>query len=146
MTQNNQITAWGLDALRLNREARRNQLEAHAPHREHFIQRNEYYYDGVKRLLRYIVEPGKRVLEIRCATGHLLGRGKAELRSRGRDQRQNGRDRPSQISGSSFLRSDPEALELDEKFDDVVFSHIFDTVDLLARWSACANVATGIHG
>ena len=35
-----------------------------------------------------------------------------------------------------FLRSDPEALELDEKFDYVVFSHIFDTVDLLAPWSA----------
>ena len=30
------------------------------------------------------------------------------------------------------LRSDPEELELDEKFDYVVFSHIFDTVDLLA--------------
>jgi Glycosyl transferase family 2/Methyltransferase domain len=30
-----------------------------------------------------------------------------------------------------FLRSDPEDLELDEKFDYIVFSHIFDTVDLL---------------
>src|ERR1700693_3551707 len=30
-----------------------------------------------------------------------------------------------------FVRSDPEALELDEKFDYVLFSHIFDTVDLL---------------
>ena len=61
MIQNNQTTAWGLDALRLNREAQRNQLEANAPHREHFIQRNEYYYDRVER-----------VLEIRCATGHSL--------------------------------------------------------------------------
>ena len=31
-----------------------------------------------------------------------------------------------------FVRSDPETLELDEKFDYVLFSHIFDTVDLLS--------------
>ncbi len=131
MTQNNQTTAWGLDALRLNREARRNQLEANAPHREHFIQRNGYYYDGVKRLLRYIVEPGKRVLEIRCATGHLLDAVKpsyglgVEISDKMVDIAR------AKYPDLHFLRSDPEALELDEKFDYVVFSHIFDTVDLL---------------
>ena len=34
--------------------------------------KNSYYYDRLKRLLRFIVEPGKRVLEIRYQTGHLL--------------------------------------------------------------------------
>ena len=72
MTRERPTRPWGLNALRVDREARRNQLEENAPRREHFIRHNGYYYRGVKNLLRYIVEPGKRVLEIRCATGHLL--------------------------------------------------------------------------
>jgi len=123
--------AWGLDALRLSREARRKQLDDNAPRREHFIERNKYYYDGVKRLLRYIVEPGKRVLEIRCATGHLLDAVKpayglgVEISDK---MVEIARERYPHLT---FLRSDPEALELDEKFDYIIFSHIFDTVDLL---------------
>ena len=74
MTQEQPTKAWGLEALRLSRDARRKQLEENAPQRDCSIQRNRYYYDAVKRLLRYIVEPGKRVLEVRCATGHLLDR------------------------------------------------------------------------
>src|SRR5215471_7455136 len=131
MTRERPTRPWGLNALRVDREARRNQLEENAPRREHFIRHNGYYYRGVKRLLRYIVEPGKRVLEIRCATGHLLDAVKpayglgVEIS-----------DKMVEIAREiyphlTFLRSDPEALELDEKFDYIIFSHIFDTVDLL---------------
>src|ERR1700676_3750145 len=72
MTTDKPTKAWGLEALRLSRQERRKQLEESAGQRARSIERNRYYYDSVKRLLRYIVEPGKRVLEVRCATGHLL--------------------------------------------------------------------------
>jgi hypothetical protein len=120
-----------MDSLRVNREKRRKHLDENAPRRDHFLRRNKYYYDGVKNLLRYIVEPGKRVLEIRCATGHLLdavepsyGVG-VEISEKMIEIAQ------AQHPNLHFLQSDPENLELDEKFDYVLFSHIFDTVDLL---------------
>src|SRR5258708_39560785 len=124
MTQNNQTTAWGLDALRLNREARRNQLEANAPHREHFMRRNGYYYDGVKRLLRYIVEPGKRVLEIRCATGHLLDAVKPSYGLGTRSATKWSRSPEPNIRIFISFGATRRHRNFDEKFDYVVFSHI----------------------
>jgi hypothetical protein len=139
MTQEFPARAWGLESLRLDREARRQNLDENASRREHFLQRNKYYYDGVKRLLRFIVEPGKRVLEIRCANGHLL------------DAVEPGYGVGVEISEKMveiararyphlhFLQSDPEDLQLNEKFDYVLFSHIFDTVDLLAALERMHN-------
>ena len=45
-------------------------------------------------------------------------------------------DKMIEIAGAQypclhFLRSDPETLELNDQFDYILFSHIFDTVDLL---------------
>src|SRR5689334_4478318 len=64
--------AWGPAALDGVREARREQQTAIAEEREAWIRSNRYYYDRLKRLLRFIVEPGKRVLGVRCQTGNLL--------------------------------------------------------------------------
>src|SRR6516225_4576967 len=63
---------WGPDALRASREARRLRQDNNAANRDKWVRSNRYFYDRFKRLLRFIVEPGKRVLEIRCQTGHLL--------------------------------------------------------------------------
>src|SRR6476661_5436329 len=64
--------AWGPEVLRGMREARRKQQEGIAAKREEYIRKNRYFYDKLKKTLRYIIEPGKRVLELRCETGHLL--------------------------------------------------------------------------
>src|ERR1035438_6578057 len=63
---------WGPDALRASREARRQHQGEHAANRDKWVRSNRYFYNRFKRLLRFIVEPSKRVLEIRCQTGHLL--------------------------------------------------------------------------
>ena len=63
---------WGLAALRSSREARRVLQAKIAPTRDRWIKRNRYYYDCIKRMLRFIIEPDKRVLEVRCQTGDLL--------------------------------------------------------------------------
>jgi SAM-dependent methyltransferase len=123
--------AWGIEALRLSREARRKQLEENAQQRERSIQRNRYYYDAVKRLLRYIIEPGKRVLEVRCATGHLLDAVKPSYGVGVEISEKMIAIASSKYPHLHYVRSDPETLEIDEKFDYVIFSHIFDTVDLL---------------
>src|SRR5712692_6136052 len=62
----------GLDALKQIREARRRHQDAVAFHRNAWIRSNGYFYDHLKRLLGFVVEPQKRVLEVRCQTGHFL--------------------------------------------------------------------------
>jgi SAM-dependent methyltransferase len=86
------------------------------------------------RLLRFIVEPGKRVLEVRCQTCHLLNSVKPaygvgvdiseKLVARARKN----------FPDLQFKCADPEDLALGETFDYVLFSHVFDTVDLLSAF------------
>ncbi len=92
---------------------------------------NPYYYDRFKALLRLIVDPGKRVLEVRCQTGDLL---KAMEPSYGLGVELS--ERVIEIARNKhpelhFLCAEPEDLELQEKFDYVLLSHLYDTVDLL---------------
>jgi SAM-dependent methyltransferase len=122
---------WGPQALHEMREARRKLQVAAAERRHDWILSNRYFYDRLKRILQFIVEPGKRVLDVRCETGYLM----ASLNpSRGvgveiSDAMVACASR--QYPELQFVRSDPEDLELGEKFDYIVFNHIFDTVDIL---------------
>lgn len=123
--------SWGVEALRDVREARRRQQEEIAGGRAEYVRRNKYFYERLKRTLRYIVEPGKRVLELRCETGHLLAAVEPAYGV------------GVEISGAMvevaqqaypalhFVKSELQDLELAETFDYIIFSHIFDTVDIL---------------
>lgn len=52
-------------------------LRAHsdrlAPERDAWIEKNGYFYGEDRRYMRFLVPEGKRVLELGCGTGHLLG-------------------------------------------------------------------------
>jgi SAM-dependent methyltransferase len=129
-----EASPWGPSALRQAREARRVQQESLAPQRSKWIRANRYFYDRLKRLLRFIIDPQKRVLEVRCETGHLL----ASLEpSRGVGVEisdamvQTARSENPQLE---FLRAEPQELSLGETFDYVIFNHIFDTVDILTAF------------
>src|SRR6267143_2987862 len=63
---------WGTAALEQRRERTRDHLARIAPRRESWINRNTYYYDLLSRLLRFLVEPQKKVLSVGCGTGVLL--------------------------------------------------------------------------
>lgn len=120
-----------MEALDSRRDARRAHQEALAANRDRWVRSNRYFYDRLKRLLRYIVEPGKRVLEVRCQTGHLLASVAPGYGV--------GVDISDSLVGMAqqnypelrFIRADPEDFDLDEHFDYILLSHIFDTVDIL---------------
>lgn len=123
--------ARGPEALRQIREERQLQQDAATEHRDDWIRANHYYYERLKRVLQFVVEPRKRVLEVRCQTGHLLASvlpayGVGIEISRAMVERAKA-DHPE----LHFLQVEPEELELNEKFDYVLFSHIFDTIDIL---------------
>ncbi len=125
---------WGPQALEEIRRARREFQDGIAAHREDWVRSNEYFYDCLKRVLAFVVEPGKRVLEVRCETGHFLASvvpaygvgveiseamvGYARL----------------QHPELHFVKSEPEDLDLHEEFDYILFNHIFDTVDILSAF------------
>ena len=71
-TEAEATSAWGPKALELQNERIRQNQSVWAATRAKWIRRNKYYYGCLKRLLQHLVEPGKRVLNIRCQTGHLL--------------------------------------------------------------------------
>src|SRR5437879_6625937 len=63
---------WGPAALEQRRERTRDHLAKIAVRRQSWINRNRYYYELLNRLLRFLVEPQKRVLSVRCDIGNLL--------------------------------------------------------------------------
>jgi SAM-dependent methyltransferase len=62
----------GPPALEQRRQRTREHLTKIAPRREDWLTNNRYYYELLARLLRFLVEPRKRVLSVRCGTGNLL--------------------------------------------------------------------------
>jgi len=124
----------GLDALNRIREARRAFQDANAETRDKWIRSNRYFYRRMQSLLRFIIGPGKRVLEIRCLTGDSL----AALEPSYGVGVEIGNVLVAKASqkhpGLHFVQNDPESLKLGEKFDCIVFNHVFDTVDVLAAF------------
>jgi 2-polyprenyl-3-methyl-5-hydroxy-6-metoxy-1,4-benzoquinol methylase len=129
--------SWGLAALEQRRERTRKHLAQIAARREVWINRNKYYYDLLSRLLRFLVEPQKKVLSVRCGTGKLLSvvqpsKGKGidiceEIIEIARQRN------PSFEFAVSF--PDKEGFHQlfceDENFDYILFNDIDDTVDVL---------------
>jgi len=128
---------WGAAALEQRRERTRNHLARIAPRRESWINRNTYYYELLSGLLRFLVEPQKKVLSVRCGTGNLLavvrprtGHGVdicAEIVTIARQRN------PSFEFAVAFPDKGEfrQVFEPDEKFDYILFNDIGDTVDVL---------------
>ena len=116
------------------REARRAFQDANAETRDTWIEANQYFYGEIRKLLRFVVGSGKRVLDIRCLTGDAL----AALQPAygvGTEISQALVSKASQTHpGLRFVQSDPESLDLGEKFDCVILNNIFDTVDVLGAF------------
>jgi len=133
--------AWGMQALYERNKRNQAHQASIAGTRVNWIRGNRYYYEALIRLLRFLVEPGKRVLNIRCQTGFLL----EALRPR----RGVGVDISAEMAsvaqasspGFEYHTAFPEDFRPTEKFDYILFSDIGDTVDvqkaLLALEPAC---------
>src|SRR5438874_523812 len=128
---------WGPAALEQRRQRTREHLAKIAPRREGWIKHNSYYYESLGRLLRFLVEPQKQVLSVRCDTGNLLA---AVEPSRGKGieicdelveiaQQRN----PSLNFAVAFPDKDEfrQTFGPGETFDYVLFNDIGDTVDVL---------------
>src|SRR6184192_1509331 len=128
---------WGPAALEQRRERTRNHLAKIAARRESWINRNKYYYELQNRLFQFLVEPGKKVLSVRCGTGNLLavvrpsnGKGIEICREIVDIAQQRN---PSFEFAVAFpdKQEFQQAFKPDEAFDYILFNDIGDTVDML---------------
>jgi SAM-dependent methyltransferase len=122
--------AWGPEALRLRNQRNREHQSAIAQTRAAWIKRNRYYYKLLIRLLRHLVEPGKRVLNIRCETGFLLD---ALKPSHGVGVEIS----PAMVQVArashpqfTYLEAFPEDFVSPEKFDYILVCEVGDIVDV----------------
>jgi SAM-dependent methyltransferase len=128
---------WGPAALDQRRERTRDHLAKIAARRESWINRNKYYYELLNRLFRFLVEPDKKVLSVRCGTGNLLavvqpsdGKGVEicdEIVDIARQRN------PSFEFAVAFpdKQEFQQAFGPDEKFDYILLNDIGDIVDVL---------------
>ena len=129
--------SWGPAALEERRERTRDQLAKIAARRESWINRNKYYYELLNRLFRFLVEPEKKVLSVRCGTGNLLAV-VGPSNAKGVEICQEIVDIAQQRNPSfEFAVAFPDKQEFqkafkpDETFDYILFNDIGDTVDVL---------------
>jgi len=134
--------SWGPRALDEMREARRVFQDTVAPRRDEWVRSNPYFYDGLKRLLRFIVEPGKRVLAVRCQTGHMLASVEPSYGVGVEISEAMVALATAQHPELHFVQSEPEKLSLGEKFDYIFFDYIFDTVDILRAFESLQEHCT----
>jgi len=128
---------WGPAALEQRRERARQHLAAISSRRDIWIKRNRYYYELLSRLLRFLVEPHKKVLSVGCGTGYKLA-AVAPIEGKGIDicaeiveiARQRN---PSFEFAVAFPDKEDfrHVFDPGEKFDYILFNDIGDTVDVL---------------
>src|SRR5439155_339677 len=128
---------WGPVALEKRRERTRNHLAKIAGRRESWIKRNRYYYELLSRLLRFLVEPNKKVLSVGCGTAYHLAAVKpkewkavdicSEMVDIARQRH------PSFEFAVAFPDKEDfrHVFDPGEKFDYILFNDIGDTVDVL---------------
>src|SRR5438093_8485952 len=129
--------SWGPAAIEERPERTRRHLAKIASHRQDWINRNRYYYELQSRLLRFLVEPRKKVLSVRCGTGDLLAVIQPNT-GQGIDICPEIIEIAQQRNPSfEFAVAFPDKEEFqhvfkpDDKFDYILFNDIGDTVDIL---------------
>lgn len=135
--------AWGPQALQSRNSLNRQRQAAIAERRPDWHRRNTYYYQVLMRVLRHVIEPGKRLLNLRCQTGLFL-EGLSASHGIGVDIS------PEMVnvarrthSRFTYFEAFPEDFSTSEKFDYILLNDVGEIVDiqktLLQLHSACGR-------
>ncbi len=126
----------------------REHSDAMAPQRARWMRRSRTFHADVLRFLRFVIPPGRRVLDVGCGTGEALA-GLLPSRGLGIDlspemvrvaREHHPRDR---FPGLEFRVGDAEALELEETFDFVVLSNVIGEIGDV--WAAFRALRQACH-
>ncbi|MBV8551999.1 MAG: glycosyltransferase [Acidobacteriaceae bacterium] len=135
------LLTWGPQALHArNARIRQHQSEI-AASRANWIWKNRYYYELLSRLLRHVIEPDKRILNVRCQIGLFLD-AINPAHGVGVDISPEMIDIARQTHPRfTYFESSPEDFQSAEKFDYILLCDVGEIVDiertLLQIRSAC---------
>jgi len=119
------------DPIESRKDALRDYQRSYANTRQRWIEENSYFYSRMKTFLQQLVEPKKRVLNVRCQTGYFLA-GLNPSRGVGTELTEELVSVAQTLyPDSHFVRQDSENLSLEETFDYVLFDNVSDTADVL---------------
>lgn len=131
------------------RQDRVRHFDAIAAERDHWRNKNRYYYQEQQKLLKFLVPARRSVLDLGCGTGETL----AELNpSRGtgvdfsEEMLKLARERASDSTGSSieYVRDDAESLKLTQQYDYVLLIDLIG--ELTDVWKAFRGLRKNCHG
>ncbi|HEX4169363.1 MAG TPA: glycosyltransferase [Bryobacteraceae bacterium] len=135
------VAAWGPQALDARNVRNRQHQAEIAASREDWIWKNRYYYELLSRLLRHVVEPAKRVLNVRCQTGLFLDAVKPSYGAGVEISEQMIDIARRNHPGFTYFECSPEDFHPTQKFDYVLLCDVGEIADvqraLLQLQSAC---------
>ena len=100
---------------------------------------NQYYYDWLEKIYRFVVRPNSRVLHVGCECGDLLSAVKPAYGVGIDDNEQSIELAKKRFPHLNFIAVDPHDFDLDEKFDYVLICNS------LGDWRDIQRVLERIH-
>lgn len=122
---------WGTAALAARRNMFKDHLARFAHKREQWITKNHYYYSSMKRVFQFIVEPGRRVLNVHCQTGVFLDTVRPSTGVGVEVSREMTEIAQRRYPSLKFETAHPEDLAVEGPFDYILFADVNDTVDVI---------------
>jgi SAM-dependent methyltransferase len=113
----------------MNKGAVKNYFDHIAHVRDRWKKRNQFYYQDLTRLLRFVIPPRQSVLEIGCGTGDLLNDLEPSYGVGIDISGEMIRVAREKYSSHTFFEMDAENLAIEDKFDYVVMSDLIGHLD-----------------
>ncbi|MDP8215695.1 MAG: glycosyltransferase [Candidatus Euphemobacter frigidus] len=111
-------------------------------------EKNAYYYDSIKSLIRKTVRPGGKVLEIGCATGEILDASKPAIGFGIDISPEMIRLAEKKFPQYTFVCSCIEEFQFQEKFDYIIMvdilDHVYDVIDVFQSVYKFCHPATTV--
>ncbi len=126
----------------LNKEQIMQYFDNIAEQRLKWKKRNSFYYQELKKYFSFIIPPQSKVLEIGCGTGELLNAVKPSYGVGVDFSPKMIEIAKKQFPNLNFYVQDAENLELDEKFDYIIFSDLVGSLwDVQSAFSDLKKVS-----
>lgn len=118
-----------LDELR---DSIREKNDSIAYTRASWIEANPYFYGQEINSLKNIIENGKKILHLRCGIGYILNQLNPSIGVGIDDSQRQTEEAKKKYPHLTFVCDDVESLDLEEKFDYILITHLEDIVDIKA--------------
>ena len=132
-----------MDEYKISQESVQKHFDSLAKDYDKWIKKNAYYHDNIKTLVKQIIPPSSKVLEIGCATGEILAATKPSLGIGIDLSPKIVKIAKEKFSQYTFFCSSIEDFKYNEKFDYIIMIDLIDHVyDIIEVFESVYNLCT----